>query len=181
MSFWGGGAILGNHGRRIIPKNGKPRTNTSHLIPAQWARRPQQSWTPALSRDPAALLRRLGRTGAPIIEGNTVHFVYHNPHAREAAITGELNDWGRTGVTLPMSPLGRTGIFYRNVELDGPARIEYQLAVDGRVIPDPPNPNRVDSGIGGLNSCFVVGDFRDPPEIGQLAGRRAGPGRAVRT
>src|SRR5208337_3761217 len=55
-------------------------------------------------------------------------------------------------------------------ELDRPARIEYQLLVDGRVISDPLNPTRVDSGIGGLNSCLVVGDFRDPPEIGRLPG-----------
>lgn len=142
-----------------------PNENVTPRI-TQLPQRLVQLWTP----DAAALLHRLGRTGAPIIEGNTVHFVYYNPQAREAAITGELNDWGRTGVTLPMSPLGRTGIFYRNVELDRPARIEYQLVVDGRVISDPLNPTRVDSGIGGLNSCLVVGDFRDPPEIGRLPG-----------
>src|SRR5208337_4773068 len=135
--------------RLELPKMESPNQNVTSRV-TQWPQRLAQSWTAASSRDPAALLHRLGRTGAPIIEGNTVHFVYYNPQAREAAITGELNDWGRTGVTLPMSPLGRTGIFYRNVELDRPARIEYQLLVDGRVISDPLNPTRVDSGIGGL-------------------------------
>src|SRR5690348_9979010 len=143
-------------------------TTYENLIP-QLTRWPQR-WAPSLTPDPAPLLRIVGRSGTPIIEGSTVHFVYYNRQARQAAITGELNDWGRTGVTLPMSPLGRTGIFYRRAELDAPARIEYQFVVDGRVIMDPLNPIRVDSGIGGLNSCFVVGDFRAPPEISRLAG-----------
>jgi hypothetical protein len=83
-------------------------TTNENVTPriTQWRRR----WAPSLTLDPAALLRILGRSGTPIIEGATIHFVYYNRQARQATITGELNDWDRTGVTLPMSPLGRTGV-----------------------------------------------------------------------
>jgi enterochelin esterase-like enzyme len=106
-----------------------------------------------------------GLGAGPVVEGFTAHFVYSDPRARQVAITGELNDWGRTGVSMPMTASGRTGIFYRSVEFGEPARIEYQLIVDGRMTLDPLNPHTVDSGIGGLNSCVILGNFRDPPEL----------------
>jgi hypothetical protein len=160
VSLWGGYATLAEP--RPESKMASPDEN---VFTPFTQRRP---WTPGLLRDPGRLMRRLGAAGSPIIEGTTVTFVCYGPRARQVAITGELNDWGRTGVALPMSPLGRTGIFYRTVELDGPARLEYKLVVDGRVISDPLNRNSVDSGIGGSNSCFVVGEFRDPPELARV-------------
>jgi enterochelin esterase family protein len=39
------------------------------------------------------------------------------------------------------------------------------LVVDGRVIVDPLCPHTIDNGIGERNSYFVVGDFREPPEL----------------
>jgi enterochelin esterase family protein len=39
------------------------------------------------------------------------------------------------------------------------------LVVDGRVIDDPLCLNTCDSGIGGRNSYFMIGDFREAPEL----------------
>ena len=48
--------------------------------------------------------------GTPMIDGSCVHFISHNPGARQVALTGEFNQWDLHGV--PMPPLGQTGIFY---------------------------------------------------------------------
>jgi hypothetical protein len=81
------------------------------------------------------------------------------------AVTGEFTDWGRTGIVMPLTPLRHTGLFHYTLQLDGPARLEYMLVVDGRVITDPLCVHTVDNGIGGRNSYFVIGDFREPPEL----------------
>src|SRR5437867_1335527 len=114
-------------------------------------------------------LRLLGTVGTPLIEGLAVHFLYYDPRAQHVAVTGEFTDWGRTGVLLPLTPLRHTGLFLRTLELDGPARLEYEVVVDGRAITDPLCPHTVDNGMGDQNSYFVVGDFREPPELNWAA------------
>jgi enterochelin esterase family protein len=110
-------------------------------------------------------LQMLKTRGTPLIEGLTVHFLYYDPGAHDVAVTGEFTDWGRTGVVMPLTPLRHTGLFHYTLQLEGPARLEYMLVVDGRVITDPLCPHTVDNGIGGRNSYFVIGDFREPPEL----------------
>ena len=39
------------------------------------------------------------------------------------------------------------------------ARVEYKLIVDGKWITYPLNPNKVDNGVGGENSCFTMPDY----------------------
>jgi enterochelin esterase-like enzyme len=130
-----------------------------------WKQHLEQVAEPRLQDELQKFLRLLGTVGTPLIDGLAVHFVYYDPRARHVAVTGEFTDWGRTGLTMPLTPLRHTGLFHHTLELDGPARLEYKLVVDGRVILDPRCPNTVDSGIGGWNSSFVVGDFREPPEL----------------
>ena len=103
--------------------------------------------------------------GTPLIDGLAVHFLYYDPRARHVAVAGEFTDWGRTGVTMPLTPLRHTGLFHHTFKLEGSARLEYKLVVDGRMILDPFCPQTVDSGIGGWNSSFVVGDFHEPAEL----------------
>jgi hypothetical protein len=105
--------------------------------------------------------------GTPMIEEPAVHFVYYNPTAQSVAVSGEFNQWDPQGIT--MTCLGQTGIFYHTAEFRGPARVEYKLIIDGQWIVDPCCPNRVDNGIGEQNSFFVVGDFREPPELEGVA------------
>jgi len=130
-----------------------------------WRQRLEQAAEPHLHDELQRFLHLLRTAGTPLLDGLAVHFVYYDPGARHVAVTGEFTDWGRTGVTMPLAPLRHTGIFHRTLELDGPARLEYKVVVDGRVISDPLCPHTVDNGMGGQNSYFVVGDFYEPPEL----------------
>ncbi len=107
-------------------------------------------------------LEVLRAVGTPMVEEPLVHFVYYGPEARRVMVAGEFSEWR----PLRLAPLGHTGFFYRTLELGGPAaRVEYKFVVDGSWELDPFCPNTVDNGIGGQNSYFVVGDFREPPEL----------------
>ena len=130
-----------------------------------WRQRLDQVAEPYLNDELQRFLRMLGTVGTPLIEELTVHFLYYDPRAHHVAVTGEFTDWGRTGVMMPLTPLRQTGLFHRTLELEGLARLEYMLVVDGRVITDPFCSTTVDNGIGGQNSYFVIGDFREPPEL----------------
>ena len=109
-----------------------------------------------------AFVEVLNALGTPMIDGPTAHFVYYNPEARSVAITGEFTQW--TG-TIEMAPISSSGLFHYSHEFPHPTRIEYKLVVDGDWITDPYCPNRVDNGVGGENSYFVIGDFREPAEL----------------
>ena len=130
-----------------------------------WRQRLEQVPEPHLQNEVQQFLRLLGTVGTPLIDGHAVHFVYYDPRAHQVAVAGEFTDWGRTGITMPLTPLRHSGLFHRTLELDGPARLEYMMVVDGRVILDPRCSHTVDNGIGGLNSYFVVGEFHEPPEL----------------
>ncbi|HEV3109786.1 MAG TPA: alpha/beta hydrolase-fold protein [Candidatus Binataceae bacterium] len=106
------------------------------------------------------MLRALG---TPMIDGPTAHFVYYDPKARSVAITGEFTEWAAR--TIEMAPIANSGFFHYSHEFPQPTRIEYKLVVDGNWITDPFCPNRVDNGVGGENSYFVIGDFREPAEL----------------
>jgi len=137
---------------------------TTVSFPA-WRQRLEQAAEPHLTNELQQFLQLLGTVGTPLLEGLAVHFLYYAPGARHVAVAGEFTDWGRTGVTMPLTRLRHTGLFHHTLELEGPARLEYKVVVDGRMILDPLCPQTVDSGIGGQNSYFVVGEFREPPEL----------------
>lgn len=108
-------------------------------------------------------LQVLRALGTPMIDGAAVSFVYYNPQARHVAVVGEFDQWKRAGET--MEQIGESGIFHYTLDLSEPARLEYKFIVDGEWILDPLCPNVNDNGIGGENSYFVAGDFREPPEL----------------
>ncbi len=130
-----------------------------------WEQRLNQAPEDHLHDEVQNFLLMLRTAGTPIIDAHAVHFIYYDPRAHQVAVTGDYNDWGRTGIVMSLTPLRRTGIFYRTIQLDGPARLEYKLVVDGQMVDDPLCPNSCESGIGGRNSYFVIGDFREPPEL----------------
>jgi len=134
------------------------------VFPA-WRQRIEQTAEPQLQDEIQKFLRLLGTVGTPLIDGLAVHFIYYDPRAHHVAVTGEFTDWGRTGVTMPLTPLRHTGIFHNTLQLEGPARLEYKVVVDGQVISDPFCLHTADNGMGGQNSYFVVGDFHEPPEL----------------
>jgi enterochelin esterase-like enzyme len=126
-----------------------------------WRRRVEA----AQDRDVAIerFLEILRALGTPMIDGSSVTFVYHDPQARRVAVTGEFNQWNRGG--QPMEQIDSSGIFHYTLNLSEPARLEYKFIVDGEWKLDPLCPNVIDNGIGGRNSYFVVGEFREPPEL----------------
>lgn len=129
-----------------------------------------ESWRRRLESAPQGgevqrFLEVLRTLGTPLIDGAAVSFIYHDPQARRVAVAGEFNQWGRTGELAIMERLDDTAIFHYTLKLGEPARLEYKLIVDGEWKLDPLCHNVVDNGVGGENSYFVVGDFREPPEL----------------
>src|SRR5256885_118949 len=92
-----------------------------------WKQHLEQVAEPRLQEALQHFLRLLGTVGTPLIDGLAFLFVYYDPRARHVAVTGEFTDWGRTCLTLPLTPLRHTGLFHRTLDLDGPARLEYKL------------------------------------------------------
>jgi enterochelin esterase family protein len=132
------------------------------LFSSTWQRRLEEK-EQGLQQELERFLEMLRSVGTPMVEEPLVHFIYYGPEVRRVILAGEFKRWGWRGTRL--IPLGRTGIFYRTLKFSGPARVEYKFIVDGQWIVDPLCPNIVDNGVGGQNSYFVVGDFRDPPEL----------------
>ena len=115
-------------------------------------------------------LQVLRAVGSPMIDGSAVTFVYYDTQARSAAVAGEFNQWSRGGDRAIMEQIDETGLFHHTLNLTEPVRLEYKFIVDGEWKLDPLCPNTVDNGIGGRNSYFVVGDFREPPELETVEG-----------
>jgi len=114
----------------------------------------------------SGFLEVLKALGTPMIDGPAAHFVYYDPAARTVAVAGEFTQWAAN--PRLMDPIGESGFFYYSHQFAKPARIEYKLVVDGNWIADPFCPNRIDNGVGGENSWFVIGEFEEPPELKRL-------------
>jgi enterochelin esterase-like enzyme len=130
-----------------------------------WKARLEGAEGAQLEQEVAQFLQILKTLGTPMIEEPLVNFIYYGPQARRVELTGEFNQWGRSGQAIPMAPLGASGFFYHSMQLNEPARLEYKFIVDGNWQLDPFCPNQVDNGLGDSNSYFVVGDFQEPPEL----------------
>jgi enterochelin esterase family protein len=128
-----------------------------------WRKRLEEIPAAELSKETDRFLQVLKAVGSPMIDGPSVSFVYYNPDARRVLLTGEFNQWSPRGIA--MTPLQDTGLFYHTMQVLGPARVEYKFIVDGEWVTDPSCQNTVDNGVGEQNSSFVVGDFREPPEL----------------
>lgn len=111
----------------------------------------------------AAFLEVLKALGAPMVDGPVAHFIHYDPDARNVAIAGEFTQWAAN--PIPMAEIGDCGFFFYSHQFPKPTRIEYKLVVDGNWIADPLCPNRIDNGVGGENSWFVIGDFQEPAEL----------------
>ena len=74
----------------------------------------------------------------------------------DVRIMGAFNGWSRSSQPLSVD---ERGVWQTTLTLpEGPH--PYQLIVDGKEIPDPANPHRVDNGFGGFNSVLTVGGER---------------------
>jgi enterochelin esterase-like enzyme len=133
-----------------------------------WKARLEGAEGARLQEEISRFLQILKTLGTPMIEGPEVNFIYYSPQARHVELTGEFNQWGRSGQAIEMTPLGRSDFFYHTMQLTEAARLEYKFIVDGAWQLDPFCPNQVDNGLGDSNSYFIVGDFHDPPELQRI-------------
>lgn len=109
-----------------------------------------------------ALITRVSKDGAPLIEGNQVTFVWQGPQA--PTLIGDFNHWGRDLPALPMQPAGPE-LWSATISLPTDAYFEYAFVVQGQRVPDPLNACRVDDGLGHTNSYFWMPDAVDTPLI----------------
>jgi enterochelin esterase-like enzyme len=84
----------------------------------------------------------LENPGFPIVQGQTLTFVYFNPEARQVALDTELNT---SSAEDYLRPYQDTGLFWKTLELDNLSPFEYRFRVvlkDGTLLrlKDPLNP-----------------------------------------
>jgi hypothetical protein len=84
----------------------------------------------------------LENPGFPIVQGQTLTFVYFNPEARQVALDTELNT---SSAEDYLRPYQDTGLFWKTLELDNLSPFEYRFRVvlkDGTLLRlrDPLNP-----------------------------------------
>ena len=106
-----------------------------------WRRRLEETPDQQLPEEVNRFLQVLKAVGAPMIDGDSAHFIYYGPQARQVGLSGEFNQWDRRG--LHMTPLRDTGLSYCTLQFRGPVRVEYKFIVDGDWLTDPGNPKIV--------------------------------------
>jgi enterochelin esterase-like enzyme len=114
-------------------------------------------------RETAAFLEVLRALGTPMIDDHVAHFVCHAPGARSVEVAGDFTQWAVH--LVKMAPIADSGFFYYSHEFPGTIHVEYKLVVDGEWNVDPFCPNRINNGVGGENSYFVIGDIPEAPEL----------------
>ncbi|MEA2648259.1 MAG: hypothetical protein QOG61_694, partial [Candidatus Binataceae bacterium] len=133
-----------------------------------WKLRIERAAPDHVEAELAQFLRVLNTLGTPLIDGAKAHFVYHDPAAVNVAVAGEFNDWAKNDAAFLMRRVGETGLFFHTLTVPGATRLEYKFLVDGVWEIDPLCQHKIDNGIGGVNTFFVVGDFHDPPELERI-------------
>lgn len=113
---------------------------------------------PEAARAVAIELRQamIGRR-APIIEGDSVTFIYAGSTADKVTVSG---DWTGRSTGTEMKALGSTGLRYLTVRFAPAACLEYKRAVNGKMVLDQANSRRCDNGIGGENNWFALPGYR---------------------
>lgn len=93
----------------------------------------------------------------PIIEPNTVHFIYYG-NASEVKISGDLQSGWSKKDKLEFINCGNSKLFFKSYIIPSNARLDYKFEVDGNHINDPLNPKTVPSGYG-HNSELAMPEF----------------------
>ena len=83
-----------------------------------------------------------------------VEFSIKAPQAQKVFLAGEFNSWNPTNMPMHKLPGGDWG---GSVELKA-GRYQYKFIIDGKWLPDPDNPDRVDDTYNGFNSVVTVGN-----------------------
>lgn len=125
------------------------------------------------------LLTRIKTEGTPLIDGNTVTFVWRGKTA--PPLFGDFNNWGNWGSQLIEMKRAAPGVWTHTIELPGDAYIEYGFAKKARgkvdqfhPMPDPFNKRSVPNGVGGRNMVMSMPDAPMTPLIRRNAAAPAG-------
>lgn len=115
------------------------------------------------------LVERSKKSGTPLIEhgsrdGSSCSTFIYRGSAREVALAGVMNGFSPEKDFL--TRVAGTDLFFISQEYPSDARLEYLLAVDGKLILDPLNPRTMAYGHG-VNSEAAMPAYRTPREIKQ--------------
>jgi enterochelin esterase-like enzyme len=114
-----------------------------------------------------ALTTKVRAGGAPLVEsssraGQSCATFFYRGIGSEVAISGAMN--GDSDQKDFLTRVGDTDLFFFSQEYPSDARVEYELAVDGKHMPDPFNPHVAVFGRGSLSEARMPG-YRPPPEV----------------
>lgn len=98
------------------------------------------------------LMERVRATGAPLIEGETVTFVWLGESA--PGLIGDFNDWNETH-PLTLQQLA-PGIWVRQERFPHDAYLEYSYLDGEQRLSDPLNARQVYNGVGSYNNYFYM-------------------------
>ncbi len=111
--------------------------------------------------NPKDLLYRARREGTPLIDDDTVTFVWK---ARRAPLLiGDMTDW-LEGEPIAAEKVG-PNLWSYSTALAHDAYVEYAFLVGGKNRTDPFNPRQVDNGLGGFNQFFYMPGAEPSPLI----------------
>ncbi len=109
----------------------------------------------------AALLERAEREGTPLIDGDTVTFLWRGPHAPR--LIGDFNNWGwGHGNPIELTQVAPE-VWIHTLTLPRDAYIEYTYIDGDRHPRDLWNPRLVDNGLGKWNQFFYMPDSAPTP------------------
>ncbi|MFC2133001.1 alpha/beta hydrolase-fold protein [Bacteroidota bacterium] len=118
-------------------------------------------------------------TGTPVIENDTVHFLYWDNDLSNGSYTftgdvsnvkliGDFTDWGYRNIT--MRNLAGTSLYYHSMVFEPSARLEYAYIInDLHWIPDPLNSQQI-SNSESINSVLTMPEYEEPWEVDYLSG-----------
>lgn len=117
------------------------------------------------------LLRRAHKQGNPLIDGNSVTFVWEGP--KPPLLIYDPADWLENPVSLERLT---ANLWAHTIELDPRAYLEYAFLdpVTGKRPIDPFNPRRTQNGFGEYNHYFYMPQARPHPLTRRQRGARRG-------
>lgn len=91
---------------------------------------------------------------APIRDGRSVIFMFHDDHATSVNLVGDHNNWNRTRDSLRREP---SGLWSIRIDLPEGSIRRYKFLIDGeRWIEDPSHGMKEEDGLGGFHSLFHI-------------------------
>ncbi|HUK82741.1 MAG TPA: protein kinase [Verrucomicrobiae bacterium] len=113
----------------------------------------------------------------PLPGTRKVEFSIKAPGATQVFLAGQFNNWDSTATPMRKETNGE---WIATMQLP-PGKHQYKYVVDGKWIPDPDNPDRVDDDRGGFNSVVTVTPSapQPPKPATQPPPPSNGPGRVV--